>query len=72
MEYNPGDYHSMCRECWNKRHGPRSRSVGHEIPKSLRVWETCCFCLTRHKDGLRVRKNPKSRELRCGGRHYSK
>jgi hypothetical protein len=68
---NDGYRHSMCRKCWNK-HRPHTSSVGHEIPPRFRVWETCCFCLERHKSGIRVSKNPGSRELKCGGRHESK
>jgi hypothetical protein len=40
---------------------------GWQIPEKMRVWETCCFCLTKHKDGIHWKRDPRSKELKCGG-----
>jgi hypothetical protein len=56
--------HSMCRDCWVRRYRKKS-SVGHEVPQRCRVWETCCFCGKRHKDGIVSRTNPNNRDIIC-------
>jgi len=58
-------HHSMCLKCFRKR-WPKRKIWPHEIPEDMRVWQQCCFCGTRHKDGIRMRRNPRNRELWCG------
>jgi hypothetical protein len=57
--------HSMCLDCFRKR-WPHGQYSSWQVPEKQRVWEICCFCLAKHKDGIHRRKDPKSRELKCG------
>ncbi len=57
--------HSMCVKCFRKR-WPHGKISPKQIPESRRLWETCCFCGTKHKDGIHLKKDPRSRELQCG------
>jgi hypothetical protein len=56
--------HSMCVKCFRKR-WPRRKIWGWQVPEKLREWEICCFCFIRHKSGIHMRKDPRSRELMC-------
>ncbi len=56
--------HSMCRDCWKTHYG-RLSSVGHETPQKFRIWETCCFCGKRHKDGINEDTSPDRHDLLC-------
>jgi hypothetical protein len=60
--------HSMCLKCFRKR-WPRGKYSPWQVAPRFRTWETCCFCLERHKDGIHKERDPLSRELRCGGIH---
>jgi hypothetical protein len=42
------------------------KALGWQVAEKLRVWEVCCFCLSRHKDGIHRKKDPRSQELKCG------
>ena len=57
--------HSMCIKCFRKR-WPRRKKWPHQIREDMRVWEQCCFYGARHKDGIHMKKDPRSRELLCG------
>jgi len=56
--------HSICLKCFRKR-WPHGKYNSFRIPDPLRTWEICCFCLTKHKDGLHLKRNPKNTELKC-------
>jgi len=56
--------HNMCVACFRKR-WPRRKIWPHQIPPDRRVWEQCCFCATKDKDGIQMKKDPRSKELRC-------
>jgi len=56
--------HSMCLKCFRKR-WPRRKFWGWQLPEKLRSWETCCFCSKKHKDGIHMKKDPQSKELKC-------
>jgi hypothetical protein len=64
---NDGYRHSMCLKCWNKKKSGTS-TAGHKDFVSQAV-EKCCFCLSEHRSGIHVAKNPDSAELKCGGQH---
>jgi len=51
--------HSMCLKCFRKR-WPRRKHWGWQVPEKLRIWEICCFCLAKHKDGIHWKRDPKS------------
>jgi hypothetical protein len=56
--------HSMCIKCFRKR-WPRRKIWPWQTPENLRQWEICCFCGEAHKDGIHMKKDPRSRELHC-------
>jgi hypothetical protein len=66
-----GWVHSMCLTCFRKR-WPHGKYSSWQTPPGFRHWEVCCFCLKKHKDGIRKTRDPLNRELRCGGIHSSK
>jgi hypothetical protein len=59
--------HSMCLKCFRKR-WPHGKYSPYQVPASLRAWQVCCFCLTKHKDALYLNREPGNRELKCGGK----
>jgi hypothetical protein len=63
-----GWVHSMCLDCFRKR-WPHGKYSSWQTPARFRQWETCCFCLQKHKDGIHKTRHPLSRELRCAGIH---
>jgi hypothetical protein len=62
--------HSMCLECFRKR-WPHGTYSSYQALKQMRTWEVCCFCLKKHKDGLSINREPRNKELKCGGTHLS-
>ncbi len=56
--------HSMCLDCFRKR-WPRRKIWPWQVPERQREWEICCFCFEKHKSGIHMRKDPRSRELMC-------
>jgi len=59
--------HCICLKCFRKRQ-PHGKYESFRHPNAqLRDWEICCFCLGKHKDGLHLKMNPRSRELKCLG-----
>ena len=58
--------HSMCMECFRK-HWPHGKYSSFQALPQLRQWETCCFCLKKHKSAIHIKRNPNNRELQCEG-----
>jgi len=59
--------HAICPACWlvkNPNRAPVRVATGDE--------EICCFCGEPTDDGIYLREDPRSPELRCGGRHGAK
>jgi len=61
--------HSMCLACFRKR-WPHGKYSSWQPAERLRRWETCCFCLRRHKSGIHKKKDPRSRELKCSALNF--
>jgi hypothetical protein len=57
--------HTMCLDCFRKR-WPSGKHSAWQVPEKLRVREICCFCLSKPKDGIHRKKDPRSQELKCG------
>jgi hypothetical protein len=55
--------HSMCLDCFRKR-WPSGKHSAWQVPEKLRVREICCFCLSKHKDGIHRKKDPRSQETK--------
>ncbi len=60
--------HSICEECWNKRHPDREPvRIREEYRDEKPI--PCCYCSRPHQSGIYVRDDPAT--LSCRGIHPS-